>query len=1079
MLRLLFVLFSVLVSSVSAADWVLLHSEQDKNTAEIFNTQDITTFNLALQENGAVNFGYQEKRVDGKPVFPLVIEDLKIAVSVKSDKKGFAAGVQIVLPNSIHPQTKLPVTFLAAGKKYSGSKYWETLNFPDLYKEMHRIAGNLQSELKTHLDLRGAYVRQIVFYAERLQDDGTEQVAAGQMTAIKIAEVKRPVLTGVAEISAEQTESLPFSTVFDPINYAGFKVNVTAKPTYLTQVVNKNTEWISPLENQKTAPLIANTRIKVGLYKALTDSGHFHLTAAAGSLDGSGNPVPTAASSVELYSAASPAVLSPAAASSPLAESPPSMFPSAASPSSVPPSGVSSSGGHSSTTELTRIRLSDGTLTIDDVPVGVRAVEYRGEPLDFLRKLEFNAVWLKEVPSAELRLEAQRAGLWLVCPPPSSAELETAKTFDNRPQTHRTATLDSSYDNILAWNLGDECSNARYQADAQRAQVLQNADRTKRRPLLCTARSGIYDYSRTCEILMMPKVPLLSSLDMLDLSRWQRSYPSLARPDTSFWAAVQTQPPVKLSEQWTAFEGSPPYICALSYEQIKMQIYSALAAGCRGVLFTSETSLTNDDPETEFRRTALELANWELQLAEEWFAAGRSLNTAQSSQKPMCSAVIQSGRSRLLVPMLQERLCQNAVGPAVSGNVRYVISGIPETYNAYHLVPGRLMPIEAKRVAGGMQIELEEANLNSLIFFGEDDAVYAQVGQRAKLMGARAAYLACHLAELQLASAEQVFGSLKRLKETNSIPIRPEDNLPLVPLPEQESMLRTTREALDFAKTLVSRTPPDFARAYLQAERSTRGLRFTAKDLWQEAMRHEVNACMTPVSVSFATLPMYMTFYQRMAGGKLGANRLIGGDMEMPTLEQAGWEPMSHRIEGARAAGKDIVAAARHSGQSGLRLVVVPSEKGVFPSVLETVPLWTATPPVTVRSGEVLCVTGWIRIPQKLESTVDGLMIFDSFGGEELSLRFIETNGDWRNFVFYRIAPTDGNFYVFFALNGCGEVHLDDIQVSAVQFAGTESRPVQGAEVPKEPVPYWRRLNPLQYLPNMPAVPNRNRERRQ
>lgn len=218
--------------------------------------------------------------------------------------------------------------------------------------------------------------------------------------------------------------------------------------------------------------------------------------------------------------------------------------------------------------------------------------------------------------------------------------------------------------------------------------------------------------------------------------------------------------------------------------------------------------------------------------------------------------------------------------------------------------------------------------------------------------------------------------------------------------------------------------------------------------------------------------------YQRMTGAKLGANRLFGGDMEMTSLEQAGWEPMSHRVEGAIVARKDIVPAAKHSGRSGLQLVVVAADKENAPALLETVPLWTATPPMTVRNGETLCVTGWVRIPKKLEATVDGLMVFDSFGGEELALRFLETNGDWRNFVFYRIAPADGNFFVFFALNGFGEVHLDDIQVSAVQLAQTPTVPVPTMEPPKDPAPYWRRLNPLQYFPNVPTVPNWNRERR-
>jgi hypothetical protein len=516
------------------------------------------------------------------------------------------------------------------------------------------------------------------------------------------------------------------------------------------------------------------------------------------------------------------------------------------------------------------------------------------------------------------------------------------------------------------------------------------------------------------------------------------------------------------------FEGNPQFICSISYEQIKTQVYYALAAGAHGVLFTSQTPLTNNDPETEFRRAALELANWELQMVEEWFASGRPQpSLAKSNRNSMSSAVIQSGRTRLLVPMWQERQNQLAVGSAMVGNVTYIISGIPETYNAYHLVPGRLMPLEAKRVAGGMQIELEEANLNSLIFFGEDDASYANVGQRAKLIGPRAAYLACHLAELQLASTEQTLSALKRAKEMKAIPVHPKDNLPLIALPEQESMIKTTKEAIDFAKNLAGRNPPDYARAYLQAERATRGLRFAGRSLLQEATRNDWNSCMTPVSVSFATLPLYLTAYQRTNGAKLGANRLPGGDMEMRLVEQAGWEPLAHRVEGVTVSKRDISAAAKHSGQAGLQLMVVPTNPDDKPLQLETVPLWVATPPIAVRMGEMICVNGWIRIPKPLEATVDGLMIFDSLGGEGLALRFTQTEGNWKQFVFYRNVPADGNYYVFFALNGLGEVHLDDIQVAPV-LVGQAPETLSPTPSQPAPTPYWRRLNPLQYLPPMP-----------
>ena len=996
-------LFLSLAGLVQASEWRALHSEHGGNVSSRQPIENGTAFNFSLPHNNAsLVLGYAVN-------FPLVIEDLEPTLRLQSDQPGLAIGAQVVLPRVLHPETQRPITYIVPGMRYIGSGNWETLGFrdrtgtPNLQRESNRIAALLQSELRMPFDMRGQYVRQIILYAEQLP-----QHSADRQVHISAPNVQGYIAAPVdSDVNDAERELL-----FDPMNYAGFKVAVSAKPMYLGSNQVEGTEWDSPLQSHTGMPLVASPRSTAASRPAMRSTypdGNYMLTS-------------------QTFSQSSAA--------------------------------------------LTHIQFNDGVLYLDDVPIGVRAIQYQGEPLEFLRSLQFNAVWItEEQQSLELRLEAQRAGIWLICPPPSSTELESVRVYNpNAPLGQSGPSVDSSYDNVLIWNLGDEGSHARYSADAQRAHVLQTADRLKRRPILATARSGVYDYSRTADILMMSREPLFSSLDMLDVLTWQREYPSLARPSTAFWCKVQTQIPQRLAVQWTMFEGNPPFINAVSYAQIKSQIYIALASGSRGILFTSHTPLNNADPETEFRRTALELANWELQLVDDWFAAGTALGTmARSNQSRMSSAVIQSGRSRLLVPIWQERHNQSVIGPAVVGPARYIVSGIPETYDAYHLVPGRVLPMRTQRVAGGVQIELDEASLNSLIFFGEGDAINARVGQRATQMGARTAYLAYRLAELELAMAEQVLTTLKQAKDTNQIPIHPKDNLPLISMPEHESMLRATRDALELAKSLANRTPPDFAQSYLQSERASRGLRFVGRSLWQDATRHDLNLCMTPVSVSFATLPLYLTAYHRTNGAQLTANRLRGGDMEMRTLEQAGWEVMSHKVEGAFVAKREISPAAAHSGQSGLWLAVAPEIPADRPRKLETIPLWVATPPIPVNMGEMICVHGKIRIPNPIQSTVDGLMIFDSLGGEELTLRFIDTAGEWREFAFYRIVPEEGNYYVFFALNGFGEVHLDDIGVASVQFS--EPMPVRPSESQQQQAaPYWRRLmvNPLQYLPPIP-----------
>ncbi len=1014
----------------STASWRPLHVEkggiltkQGRDKSQFAQGASSELLEFALPADSNITLGHTLG-------FPRLIEDLNISLAVRATKPGVAIGAQIVLPHSIHPATGRPVTYVVPGQKYSSSGQWETLSFRDengrmnLVKQADRIGGLLRHELQLNLDFRDRHVRQLVLFVEP-DMEGSE---AGTKT--------QKVWTDALEISGHVPLAEPLVTPpdfhFDPCNFMGFKIESSMKPIYVTSIRAENpggyTEWIARDQAVASAPLVASPvtggavtdqRLEANRQRSVfTDEYaiNYQLT------------------SVQTSQAA------PASQS--------------------------------------QVRLSDKILYINDRPRGVRAVEYRGEPLSRLRELGFNAAWIDGPATAELLQEAVMAGIWLICHPPGSSQLQPAAAYrgpavpgrQNMPFAD-TPVIDPIYDSVLAWNLGDECTAANHTADSQRVALLKAADRLRRRPVLCTARSGLWEYSRIVDILMLQREPLLSSLDLNDLLTWQKGYQSLARPDTPFWATVQTQPSLKLAEQWTMFESNPQSICAISHEQIKIQVYQGLAAGVRGFLFNSNTPLTNDDPETELRRYSLELINWELQLIEEWFARGRvGATLADSSHPLMKSAVIQSlsSRSRLLIPIWREPQNQLEVGAAFVGRIKYTIPGIPETYNAYHLVPGRLFPVPDERVSGGMKVELDEANLNSLIFFGEEDAMYANIGRDAQTVGPRAAFLACKIAELQLAASEQVLSELKRAAELQAIPILPQDNLPLIAPKERETMLKTTRATVNLAKEMLQRNPPDYARAYLNAEQATRELRIEARNLLREATRHHLNPCMFPITVCFATLPYYLTACHRLNGAVPGENRLAYGDMEsIHRMTQAGWDTMFHKIEGVTPLQCDTVASAKYGGTKGLRLAVMPlmDDPEGKPQQLETTPLWVATPLIDVRMGEMICTTGWIRIPKKLESTVDGLMIFDSLGGEALALRFLDTQGQWRQFAFYRIASTDGKYCAFFGLNGFGEAHIDDVSIFPVRFNTSQPPPSQATPSQPATPTLWERLNPSNLLP--------------
>ena len=95
----------------------------------------------------------------------------------------------------------------------------------------------------------------------------------------------------------------------------------------------------------------------------------------------------------------------------------------------------------------------------------------------------------------------------------------------------------------------------------------------------------------------------------------------------------------------------------------------------------------------------------------------------------------------------------------------------------------------------------------------------------------------------------------------------------------------------------------------------------------------------------------------------------------------------------------------------------------------------------------MICIHGWARVSGEIAGSVDGLMIVDSLGGEDLAVRIRRTDG-WRQFTIYRAAPASGRMNVSFVLSGLAEVDLDDVAIQTLKAAGT-GRVTQAGLVPE------------------------------
>jgi hypothetical protein len=93
-----------------------------------------------------------------------------------------------------------------------------------------------------------------------------------------------------------------------------------------------------------------------------------------------------------------------------------------------------------------------------------------------------------------------------------------------------------------------------------------------------------------------------------------------------------------------------------------------------------------------------------------------------------------------------------------------------------------------------------------------------------------------------------------------------------------------------------------------------------------------------------------------------------------------------------------------------------------------------------VTSGQLLEITGWVRIDEPIVGSERGLHIIDSLGGPQLALTIRETPG-WQPFQMIRAVPESTELQLTIALTGTGTARLDAVMVRALEMPSPRRLP--------------------------------------
>ena len=277
------------------------------------------------------------------------------------------------------------------------------------------------------------------------------------------------------------------------------------------------------------------------------------------------------------------------------------------------------------------------------------------------------------------------------------------------------------------------------------------------------------------------------------------------------------------------------------------------------------------------------------------------------------------------------------------------------------------------------------------------------------------------------------------------------------------------------ATRLLANAENAFGRRDYHVARQTSGeaaqsLRILQSAHWYDAIRSLSSPTASPYTVSFQSLPDHWRLMADLGRTRFknDANLLDAGDFEdIQAMIDDGWSHTQNTIEGVTAAAE--LYPLRDDGGYALRLVAVPKIGSEPPRVIDRHPVTVTTPAMPVSAGQIVHVSGRVRIVGPITGNVDGVMLYDSQSGPQRALRW-NKSADWQQFELLRKIEADGEFRLTIALTGLGEAQFDDIRVvphsPRLQVTGATSRPTESSTGSRWPawdfipkIPKWS--NPL------------------
>ena len=722
-------------------------------------------------------------------------------------------------------------------------------------------------------------------------------------------------------------------------------------------------------------------------------------------------------------------------------------------------------------------------LYVRGAPSFPRFIPYRGEQPADLARMRFTVAWIPDYQDVCLLEELDHIGLRAMAVPPRLAS-EEGRPLE--PSSAHLLPFGRETSPILFWYLGTHIPAEKKQEVADWQEQIRSADRSFKRPLMGDVSALERTYSRHLEMIGASRSPVHSSFGFKNYRDWLIERRNLARPGSFFFTWIQTEPSPSVEETRHAAGWNPQVI---EPEQLRLELYAALAAGCRAVGFWTHSSLDDDRPGALERKLMVALLNMELELLEPLLATGNLsgqtpftavapvARNPKGASSPLAHArgprlweaalndrevqnrkqgqlkndleapVISTALGTLVLPIWYGNEAQYVPGQMAANDAKIVVPGAGQSARAWEISTTRIHELASERVAGGKEVTLPKFDLTAAILFTADETLIERFIRKMEALREPSARVALELARAKFDRVAAVDLELHRLGHGQ---------------PDAGSILDAARVCLDRAEAELQ--SQRYHESRLQSADALQHLRNLQYIYWSDAAHRLRAAVSSPHTLCFQTLPDHWRMIVRF-GRTLNSNLknlLRSGDFEdRDTMVAEGWLRKETAIEGVRSTAE--LNPRAHTGTYALRLAAVPATGKDPPLTISERPVTVVSPPITVYKGQLVYIGGWVKIDAPSRGNLDGAMLYDSLCGPAAALRW-RTVGPWQKFELVREVHETCELTLTMALSGLGEIRFDDLEVILLDV---DSNPA--ARTIKNSAPAGHG-GPFDFLKNLPGI---------